>query len=60
MGSVSPREMFEQSYMLHTEIVEAAICDILAVFQRDPAVYSFLSVLLNFKGGRFNSEVHNL
>ncbi len=50
MGSLSLRTMFEQSYLLHPEIVEAGICDIQAVFKRDPAVHSFLTVLLNFKG----------
>ena len=31
MGSLSLRTMFEQSYLLHPEIVEAGICDIQAV-----------------------------
>ncbi|WP_293751823.1 serine O-acetyltransferase [uncultured Paraglaciecola sp.] len=50
MGALSVREMFEQCYLMHPEVVEAAICDIQAVFKRDPAVRSFLTVLLNFKG----------
>jgi serine O-acetyltransferase len=50
MGSLSFRAMFEQAYLLHSSIVEAGICDIQAVFQRDPAVHSFLMVLLHFKG----------
>ena len=59
MGSLSLRAMFEQSYLLHPEIVEAGICDIQAVFKRDPAVHSFLTVLLNYKG--FQAiQVHRL
>ena len=59
MGSLSLREMFEQSYMLHPQIVEAVIGDIQAVFNRDPAVHSYLTVLLNFKG--FHAiQVHRL
>jgi serine O-acetyltransferase len=59
MGSLAFREMFEQSYLLHHEVVDAAICDIQAVFNRDPAVQTFLTVLLNFKG--FQAiQVHRL
>jgi serine O-acetyltransferase len=59
MRALSVREMFEQSYLIHPEVVEAAIYDIQAVFKRDPAVHSFLTVLLNFKG--FQAiQVHRL
>jgi serine O-acetyltransferase len=59
MSALSVREMFEQSYLIRPEIVDAAICDIQAVFKRDPAVHSFLTVLLNFKG--FQAiQVHRL
>jgi serine O-acetyltransferase len=59
MGALSVREMFDQSYLLHPEVVDAAIYDIQAVFKRDPAVHSFLTVLLNFKG--FQAiQVHRL
>lgn len=59
MSVLSVREMFEQSYLLHPVIVEAAIQDIQAVFKRDPAVHSYLTVLLNFKG--FQAiQVHRL
>lgn len=59
MGSLSLREMFEQSYLLHPEIVEAVVGDVEAVYNRDPAVHSYLTVLLNFKG--FHAiQVHRL
>jgi serine O-acetyltransferase len=59
MSALSVREMFEQSYLMTPEVVEAAIYDIQAVFKRDPAVSSFLTVLLNFKG--FQAiQVHRL
>ena len=59
MSALSVREVFEQCYLMHPEIVEAAIYDIQAVFKRDPAVHSFLTVLLNFKG--FQAiQVHRL
>lgn len=50
MSPLSVREMFEHSYLLHPEVVDAAMSDIQAVFKRDPAVHSYLTVLLNFKG----------
>ena len=59
MGSLSFRAMFEQVYLLHSSIVGAGICDIQAVFKRNPAVHLFLTVLLNFKG--FQAiQVHRL
>lgn len=59
MNALSVREMFEQCYLMHPDIVDAAISDIQAVFKRDPAVHSFLTVLLNFKG--FQAiQVHRL
>lgn len=59
MGPLSLREMFEQNYLLHPEVVEATKFDIQAVFKRDPAVHSYLTVLLNFKG--FQAiQVHRL
>lgn len=33
MGALSVKEMFEQSYLMHLEVVEAAIYDIQAVFK---------------------------
>ncbi|MFT2092308.1 serine O-acetyltransferase [Paraglaciecola sp. 2405UD69-4] len=59
MGSLSLREMFEQSYLLDPKIIEAVISDVEAVYNRDPAVHSYLTVLLNFKG--FQAiQVHRL
>ncbi|WP_158965585.1 serine O-acetyltransferase [Paraglaciecola sp. L3A3] len=59
MGSLTIKEMFEQCYLLHPEIAEAAMFDIQAVFNRDPAVNTHLTVLLNFKG--FQAiQVHRL
>ncbi|MEP1448706.1 MAG: serine O-acetyltransferase [Paraglaciecola sp.] len=59
VSTLSVKEMFEHCYLLHPEVVEAAIADIQAVFSRDPAVHSFLTVLLNFKG--FHAiQVHRL
>lgn len=59
MGSLTIKEMFEQCYLLHPNIAESAIVDIQAVFNRDPAVQSNLTVLLNFKG--FQAiQVHRL
>jgi serine O-acetyltransferase len=59
MNVLTIKEMFEQKYGRYPEIVSSAICDIQAVFNRDPAVHSFLTVLLNFKG--FQAiQVHRL
>lgn len=59
MSALCIREMFEQSYLMNSVAVDAAIYDIQAVFKRDPAVHSFLTVLLNFKG--FQAiQVHRL
>jgi serine O-acetyltransferase len=59
MGSLTIKEMFEQCYLLHPEIADAAMADIQAVFNRDPAVHSNLTILLNFKG--FQAiQVHRL
>lgn len=59
MSSLAIREIFEQAYVLNPNIVRAAIKDIQAVFNRDPAVDSYLTVLIHFKG--FQSiQVHRL
>ncbi|TRY33951.1 serine O-acetyltransferase [Aliiglaciecola sp. M165] len=50
MPALAVREVFDQAYLLNPAIVEAAIKDIQAVLDRDPAVDSSLTVLLNFKG----------
>ena len=59
MSALSLREMFEQNCLMHPEDVDSAMCDIQASFKRDPAVHSYLTVLLNFKG--FQAiQVHRL
>jgi serine O-acetyltransferase len=50
MPALAVREIFEQAYLLHPNMVESAICDLEAVFSRDPAVHSYLTILLNLKG----------
>ena len=50
MPAVSLREIFEEAYLLNPAMVDAAIVDIRAVVSRDPAVTSFLTVLIHFKG----------
>ena len=59
MPALAIREIFDEAFLLKPEIVECAIRDIQAVFNRDPAVHSYLTVLIHFKG--FQSiQVHRL
>lgn len=59
MPAIAVREMFEEAFILAPNIVEAAMQDIDAVVNRDPAVSSYLTVLMHFKG--FHSlQVHRL
>ena len=59
MPALAVREVFEQAYLLEPYICEAAIDDILAVVNRDPAVATYLPVLMYFKG--FQAvQVHRL
>lgn len=59
MPVMSIREVFDEAYLLQPQIVEAAVHDIEAVFNRDPAVSSYLTALIHFKG--FQSiQVHRL
>ena len=59
MPAIAVREIFDQAYLMHAGIVESAIADIKAVMTRDPAVHSYLTILLNFKG--FQAiQVHRL
>lgn len=59
MPALAIREVFDEAYLLNPAIVDAAIADIKAVFDRDPAVHSYLTVLIHFKG--FQSiQVHRL
>lgn len=59
MPALAIREVFEQAYLLQPHIAEAATTDVLAIVNRDPAVSTFLPVLMYFKG--FQSiQVHRL
>lgn len=59
MPAMAIREVFDEAYLLEPTIVEAGIEDIKAVFNRDPAVTAYLTVLMYFKG--FQSlQVHRL
>lgn len=50
MPVMSIREVFDEAYLLQPDMVEAAIFDIKAVFERDPAANSYLAPLVHFKG----------
>ncbi|MFC3648685.1 serine O-acetyltransferase [Planctobacterium marinum] len=50
LGAMPLREIFQQNYATAPWIVDAAITDAQAVFKRDPAVKSLMSVLLNLSG----------
>lgn len=59
MPAIAVSEMFNEAYLLKPEIVDAAMADIQAVINRDPAVSSYLTVLIHFKG--FQAlQVHRL
>lgn len=59
MPALAIREVFDEAYLLEPAIVESAIKDIRAIFNRDPAVTDFLTVLIHFKG--FQSvQVHRM
>ncbi len=59
MPVVTMRELFEEAYAASPDIIGCAASDILAVYERDPAVCTFLPVILNLKG--FQAiEVHRL
>jgi serine O-acetyltransferase len=59
MPAIAIREVIEQAYLLDPNICEAAMKDIQAVVNRDPAVNLFLPVLMYFKG--FQAvQVHRL
>ena len=59
MPALAIREVIDEAFLLKPEIVDCAIRDIKAVFDRDPAVHSYLTVLIHFKG--FQSiQVHRL
>ncbi|MFC4701104.1 serine O-acetyltransferase [Glaciecola siphonariae] len=59
MPAISVSEMFDEAYLLNPAMVDAAVADAQAIVQRDPAVSSFLPVLIHFKG--FQAlQVHRL
>ncbi len=59
MPVVTVRGLFEEAYAASSDIIDGAASDILAVYERDPAVCTFLPVILNLKG--FQAiEVHRL
>jgi serine O-acetyltransferase len=59
MPALAVREMFDEAYLLNPEMVDAAIADAHAIVQRDPAVSTYLPVLIHFKG--FQAlQVHRL
>lgn len=59
MPALAVREFFDEAYKKEPEIVASAIADIKAVFDRDPAVQSYLTVLTHFKG-YLAIQVHRL
>jgi len=59
MPALAIREVIDQAYLLDPSVCEAAITDVQAVVNRDPAVSTFLPVLMYFKG--FQAvQVHRL
>ncbi|WP_100657684.1 serine O-acetyltransferase [Alteromonas flava] len=59
MPALAIREVFDEAYLLSPNIVESAMCDSIAIVNRDPAVDSYLPVLMYFKG--FQAvQVHRL
>jgi serine O-acetyltransferase len=59
MPVVTVRELFDSAFESSPEIIEFAVCDIKAVYDRDAAICSYLPVILYLKG--FQSiQVHRL
>ena len=59
MPALAIREVCDQAYLLDPAIVEAAIADVKASFERDPAVTDYLTIVMYFKG--FQAiQVHRL
>lgn len=59
MPAIALSEMFNEAYLLDPSIVDAAVADVQAIVARDPAVSTFLPVLIHFKG--FQAlQVHRL
>ncbi|RPJ65474.1 serine O-acetyltransferase [Alteromonas sediminis] len=59
MPALAIREVFDQAYLLDPAIVESAIADVEAAYERDPAVSEYLTIVMYFKG--FQAiQVHRL
>lgn len=59
MPAVTVRELFDTAFVDSPKIIDDAVCDIKAVFERDAATNSFLTVILYMKG--FHAiQVHRL
>ena len=59
MPAATVRELFDKAFSESPKIIEDALCDIKAVFERDAAVSTHLAVILYMKG--FQSiQVHRL
>jgi len=59
MPVVTMRELFDKAFATSQQIIQYAVCDIEAVFERDAAINTYLSIILNLKG--FHSiQVHRL
>jgi serine O-acetyltransferase len=59
MPAITVSEIFDEAYLLNPAMVESAILDAQAIVQRDPAVSTYLPVLIHFKG--FQAlQVHRL
>ena len=59
MPVVTVRELFDSAFESSPEIIEFAVCDIKAVYNRDAAICSYLPAILYLKG--FQSiQVHRL
>jgi len=50
VGSLQVHEVFEQAYRASSELGDAARADLIAIFERDPAVSTFAEPFLFFKG----------
>lgn len=59
MPALAIREFFDDAFAKEPEMVHSAIADLKAVFDRDPAVETYLTVLSNFKG-YLAIQVHRL
>ena len=59
MPAITVRELFDTAFLDSPKIIDDAVCDIKAVFERDAAISSFLAVILYMKG--FHAiQVHRL